>query len=335
MKVLYYGVHQYPDCMSDVIFHGLRSILGADLVDVPHVPHMYIGTTPKDVHGHHGQGFSISSRLDNTLIIDRTDISAKIKAHYFDLIVYGSIQRLDHISYGKEIELVQKYYTPNEIILIDGSDYCPGNVSIFWESIRGIKFIRENRDAKYDPTAHNICVAIPKENIVDEIPSKKKNLMSVIPGLYSTYKYDATQEKDYFQDFQESFFGLTWKRAGGWEAMRHYEILSQGCMPLFLDINHVPSTMMLTYPKQQASNFLDIAVKIAGYRKDMKFEYVDSDTGHMISVIGNVAWDHIEFNDPDSYGYYELANEMLQFTKEYLTTEYQAKRILDIVKTFT
>ena len=43
---------------------------------------------------------------------------------------------------------------------------------------------------------------------------------------------------------------ITYKKTG-WDCMRHYEILMNGCIPLFLDIESCPKKIMEDIPKQR------------------------------------------------------------------------------------
>src|SRR5208283_4616118 len=63
-----------------------------------------------------------------------------------------------------------------------------------------------------------------------------------------TYIYD--NEADYYKGYQDSCFGVTMKKAG-WDCMRHYEILANGCLPLFLDVHKIPPAVMTHLPKMQ------------------------------------------------------------------------------------
>jgi len=55
-----------------------------------------------------------------------------------------------------------------------------------------------------------------------------KSLVSEVYTFVEAYK----NEKDYYQSYQNSIFALSYKKAG-WDSLRHYEILMNGCIPLF------------------------------------------------------------------------------------------------------
>jgi hypothetical protein len=91
-----------------------------------------------------------------------------------------------------------------------------------------------------------ITFSIPESKIVKSIPNKTKTLSDLIPGRLDTYIYQ--NEEDYYQEYQQSMFAITTKKAG-WDCMRHYEIMANGCIPYFPDIQHCPPNTMYLLPK--------------------------------------------------------------------------------------
>jgi hypothetical protein len=91
-----------------------------------------------------------------------------------------------------------------------------------------------------------INFSIPKCKIVNNIPKKTKILSNLIPGVLSTYIY--TTEEDYYNEYQQSLFAITMKKAG-WDCLRHYEIMANGCIPVFIDINNCPQNCLALNPK--------------------------------------------------------------------------------------
>lgn len=91
-----------------------------------------------------------------------------------------------------------------------------------------------------------ITFSIPEEKIVKSFPKKKKLLSNLIPGDLKTYIYST--EKDYYAEYQSSYFAMTIKKAG-WDCMRHYEILANGCLPYFPGIEECPLYTMVMLPK--------------------------------------------------------------------------------------
>lgn len=84
---------------------------------------------------------------------------------------------------------------------------------------------------------HPITFSIPKDKIVLSIPLKTKNCSDLIPGKIETYIYQ--NEEDYYKEYQSSLFAITTKK-GGWDCLRHYEIMANGCIPYFPNIEQCP-----------------------------------------------------------------------------------------------
>jgi len=62
----------------------------------------------------------------------------------------------------------------------------------------------------------------------------------------STYIYNT--ETDYYAEYQSSVFALTTKK-GGWDCLRHYEILANGAIPIFPNIENCHPNTMKNHPK--------------------------------------------------------------------------------------
>ena len=89
-----------------------------------------------------------------------------------------------------------------------------------------------------------LSFCIPDECIVDEIPEKTRLLASLIPGDTSTYLYYG-KEKEYNEMYRTARFAIT-KMKGGWDCLRHYEILMNGCIPLFENLKDCPKYTLTT-----------------------------------------------------------------------------------------
>ncbi|RAI89528.1 hypothetical protein [Algoriphagus yeomjeoni] len=87
---------------------------------------------------------------------------------------------------------------------------------------------------------------IPDELILDGLPEKKNLWAEVIPGFIETYRFG--NEQDYYGMYAEAKFAYTWKK-GGWDCLRHYEILGNGTIPVFPDLGNCPSDTLSHLPK--------------------------------------------------------------------------------------
>jgi len=109
---------------------------------------------------------------------------------------------------------------------------------------------------------HPIVFSIPEEKICTCAPVKDKLLSSLIPGRRSTYIY--MTEHDYYNEYKRSYFAMTTKK-GGWDCMRHYEILANGCVPYFPDIEKCPPNTMALFPKELTIQGNSLYNKIKSY----------------------------------------------------------------------
>jgi hypothetical protein len=146
-----------------------------------------------------------------------------------------------------------------------------------------------------------ITFSIPKEKICEISINKTKILSNLIPGDISTYIYNT--EEEYYNEYKTSYFAITMKKAG-WDCMRHYEILANGCIPYFLDIESCPKNTMSLLPKELIiqSNIL--------YDKKFKNKNID------------------ELKQEDINEYNILQNQLIVYMKKCLTTEKMAKYII-------
>src|SRR5229473_172617 len=82
-----------------------------------------------------------------------------------------------------------------------------------------------------------IQFSISETKIVPSIPQKHKDFAFILPGEPQTYIYN--KESDYYSDYQQSYFAVTCAKSG-WDCMRHYEILANGCIPYFINLEKCP-----------------------------------------------------------------------------------------------
>jgi hypothetical protein len=146
-----------------------------------------------------------------------------------------------------------------------------------------------------------ISFSIPKEKICENYNVKTKILSNLIPGTISTYIYN--NEEEYYNEYKTSYFAITAKK-GGWDCMRHYEILANGCIPYFLNIENCPKNTMSLLPKELfiQSNIL--------YEDKFKNKNIN------------------ELKKEEINEYNILQKKILEYTKKYLTTEKMVEYIL-------
>ena len=248
MKILYVGHKDPRDYLQELIFHGLYKLFGADVVDANKIWWMYEDYDPSK-QSKDGSGacvafqnkFSPLGSLKD--IADRSNIEEKIKDRFYDFIVYGSCNKsIDFL------EEVREAYPPDKIAFIDGSDnqifHIHGEPEV---DPSNLFFKRElcslNR-------AFPVSFCIPEESIVKDTEDieKEKLVAEVVPFRPETYVFQ--NEEEYFKDYQQSFFGVTTKKAG-WDCYRHYEILANYCIPYFRGIENCPEHTLFSFPKKK------------------------------------------------------------------------------------
>jgi hypothetical protein len=91
--------------------------------------------------------------------------------------------------------------------------------------------------------------AIPDKYVLDKVPEKTRVFAELVPGTQQDYKFGQGEQEAYYKYYQTSRFART-KKKGGWDCLRHYEILMNGCIPVFENLQHCPTTTMVTFPKE-------------------------------------------------------------------------------------
>lgn len=250
MKVLYISGGRGPDYLCDLVYHGLRSLLGPDVVDVNRLDFMYHRV------GEAWTAFTLYNLLDPEPEPDRSDIEEKIKARYFDIILYGSVLR-DR----QYLPRVLDTYPHNLVGFLDGEDEIDTSYIGFeripeqnlhpWEAKdatvpRDCPYFK--RELTFTSRAIPISFGIPKEKICAVIPEKIRLMALCDPRDRSTYVYSMENQAEYYRQYGESYFGFT-RRQGGWDCMRHYEILAAGAVPYFENIDQCPEGTLTFLPK--------------------------------------------------------------------------------------
>lgn len=271
MKILYV-TGMACDYLADSVLHGMRSLLGADVVDYPRADILYRDTGAQLKARIHGRGFTCYGLLDD-IPVDRYDVETKVRAGFYDLVVISSIHR----QFGWFHQL-GPWLRPDRTILLDGEDHgaiypyrgtfwhVPGHRFLpavhkrylyfkrEWtpETIRyrWFKLIPESVAARL-PAPRNlrtVAFSIPAEKVLSDLPAKSKDfpchivdpeVAAAVRGSATTHVFES--EADYYADLRATRWGVTTKRAG-WDAIRHYEIAANGSVPVFRDLDRKPVT---------------------------------------------------------------------------------------------
>ena len=158
--------------------------------------------------------------------------------HHFDLTqdVDGPIDtKMDWLSINGGFDI----YWLEPAIMVNGTVF---NKYITDIPKSCMKNVQENNEKLYP-----ITFSISETKIMKRSNAKTKILSSLIPGDLRTYIYNT--EIEYYNEYKSSIFALTKKKAG-WDCLRHYEIIANGCIPIFLEIEKCPSKCIHMLPKQ-------------------------------------------------------------------------------------
>lgn len=257
----------YVDYLADGLFHGLRELLGADVVDFPKAEPMYGSHSPERRDKLRGHGFTLYGLLDD-IDLDRHAVLERAQQGEFDLVVFSDIWR----TFGLFTEWAPQL-NGTRMAVVDGADRVePYPYAGLWWRKRSWWFLpRALNRATYfkreitpwtgwfrsyltlpPPAAARltrkirpIAFSIPEEKIVSGPPTKRKEWPVHIVddevarrvGGAASYAFDS--EADYFADLRASRFGITTKRAG-WDCLRHYEIAANGAVICFRDLSAKP-----------------------------------------------------------------------------------------------
>jgi hypothetical protein len=236
MKILMTKSWDAPEYLDDTLLHGLRSIFGSDVVEYPRMWHMYadsFGFGKRDIADIAARGFTYYGRMEDPTV-DRTDLETKIRAGYFDFII-------THAWYPSPLWSVILESTPkNKIAILDGRD----------ETMILDPYVGSGKYFKRELTSNRtdvlpISFGFPEERIQPPM-DKFRSVAPLVPGEMSTYVY--FDESEYYQQYNESMFGITTKK-GGWDCLRHYEIIGSQCVPWFLNLEFCPPRICTTLPK--------------------------------------------------------------------------------------
>ena len=138
----------------------------------------------------------------------------------------------------------------------------------------------------------------------------KRDFARLVPGDVRTYNY--SEEVSYLEMYASSLYCIT-KKKGGWDCLRHYEILLAGCVPYFLDIRNIPGRSMVHFPH----HLIQLLMRLPGLPSEDAL-------ADQLSHDANIMIDHEVFPKGE---YESLRSAMLSFVESHMLS---AKRASDL-----
>lgn len=272
MRVLFLHANT-PDYLSAGLFHGLRSLLGKDCVDLPRFDCMYSPLSGGIKEKIRGNAFTLYGLLkDITEVDDQRFFIWQKNINDFDFYIIADIWN-QWDTYIKLIELVPF----NKIIIVDPSDstrvypfnnlssnylvlifklllFKKDKVKYFKREIQGesnimtgLNFLPNFISKMLVPSKiHPIHFSIPEEKITQvNIEFKTKQFTTIIVDdemnklVDSSFLIPLGKEVYAFSDEKEYYKDIQLSKFGittkrsGWDCLRHYEYTANGAVLCF------------------------------------------------------------------------------------------------------
>lgn len=246
------------DYQNDCLFHGLCCLPETEVFILNETGYdfMFSGLfSSAQLRSLYGRGFTITGLIppEKKRVHTPEEARKNISEKFYDFVIYGSVFRCTDL-----LDEVLKSYPRNRIIFIDGEDedfhfrLTRGVSHRFFQRRKALKYaglglyFKRELLPEFKGKFLPVSFAIPEELILQELPENKTREMAfIIPGKPETYIYDTPET--YYKGYQESVYGMTFKK-GGWDCLRHYEILANGCIPYFPGIEALPPETMFMFP---------------------------------------------------------------------------------------
>jgi hypothetical protein len=136
-----------------------------------------------------------------------------------------------------------------------------------------------------------LSYSIPAEVIVPYVPFKTTHT--------AEHNYQFDDVAPYMENYRKAFFGHTSLKCG-WDCMRHYEILSQGTITEFTNLEGLPRKTMTNFPKALVFN--------------LNTKYYSLTFDEILKCSSSVVYDDLD--------------SLLRYTRDNLTTESAARYVL-------
>lgn len=160
-----------------------------------------------------------------------------------------------------------------------------------------------------------IQFAIP-DSKVPSFKIEKESFFSDLSPLGRAKKYKFFIEENYYAHYAKSYFAITMKK-GGWDCLRHCEIVASGTMPYFIDIEECPKNTLHAWPK-------DLLIELKNLRGMPSQKEIIKATKK-----GKLDKFDLSKTNFDKEGYWQIYNEIINIFKQKLTTKGLAQYVLE------
>ena len=243
----------YIDYLDECVLIGLKELFGSQVVDVNKKLSLYTDYPDEMKYRLYGRGYTLTQNIEPHEC-DRDDIENKIRNKFYDYVVYSKIENCNDY-----FDLVYEHYPKNRIALLDGGDWMNIHPSVTYDTMffkRECFLGMSNVNySKYFNNIKPISFAFPTKRITRS-QNKSKLLSTINPLDRTTYfdkdnssEYKFKTEKEYYEEYQSSKFAITCQKAG-WDCLRHYEIIGNGCIPLFHRVENAPPGTLSMLPRR-------------------------------------------------------------------------------------
>jgi len=301
------------DLLEVGILHGLRSILGDNCVDYPEKKVMYHDWSSTKKDSLHGRGFTLYKLPIKNIDPQKRNIILNTK---FDAIIFGTLGQYDGYP---EYKFIYDNYDESKIWYLDGHDlYGTAPIMKIYNGEYIIGNQKKNsfkRELVFlEKNVYPTGFGIPEYQIKSiDLSIKNKLLPKTAPSiaifgndpeLGTRNHHVFTEEEPYYKDMQESWFGVTCKK-GGWDCLRHYEIIASGALLLFKDYDKKPQ---LCSPQN---------LPCYSYSSKEELDHI---------------MNRLVINNNPTDEYVDMLNQQRQWLFKNATTTARAKYIVDTIK---
>ena len=243
MKVLLINSDEGPDYLADLVNYFF--ITHKYEVFTNHKMD-YLFNDFQNTSNLYGKGFTLYGKLKRDL---KSNVTTLTEAAIFDMlpsfdaVIFTSIHRTYK---GQSVKLkyfykFSKKLKTKDIIVLDGEDFVDIDNDIASQS----NYFKRELIDKNKNIAKSISFSFPEFEVFSDSKVKKTQILAPMdPRFQNSYIFNETE---YFEQYKRSIFGVTTKK-GGWDCLRHYEILSTNTLLYFPGIEAKPLLTMEYFP---------------------------------------------------------------------------------------